>query len=279
MYRSDRLLSHIHRLRAQASAELHSAQSIPLPSLGDFAEQVSPFPLYKWQKEFLSTAAKKAVLVASRQSGKSYIAGLLCIYEALCRGKTLSLAVAPTMRQSMLLLLHAKTVFAAAYARGLTDIRIINESKTAIELDNESRLISLPGSSGATIRGYSRPDRITIDEAGYVDSSLLITTLRPMLAVNPDAGFLLIGTPNGSMGPFYEAAHSDEFKVWKIPAAVIPTISKKFLKRELFTLGQALFDQEYNCQFLQRHGAVINAKDIEYLFAPFKRAWKEESDD
>ena len=268
--------------RLQALAKIHGRRKhwrdMRLPGLLEFARKVSPFPLYEWQEQFLGEPAKKELLIASRQSGKSYTAALLSLYDALSKPASLTLCVAPTLRQSMLLVSHAKGIYADAMLKGLTTLSIVNDSKTAIELSNYSRLISLPGSSGATIRGYSKPNRILVDEAGYVTNEVLYTVLRPMLAVNPEASYMMLGTPNGATGGFYEASRSKEFNVRKIPATEIPTISSSFLKRELAALGDELYDQEYFCQFLQRHDAVFNAEAIAKTVAHYEDQWALDDD-
>ncbi len=54
----------------------------------------------KWQQEVLESTARQVILLCSRQSGKSTISALLALHTALYSPNSLTLVVAPAMRQS-----------------------------------------------------------------------------------------------------------------------------------------------------------------------------------
>ena len=66
---------------------------------------------------------------------------------------------------------------------------------------------ALPG-DGDTIRGFSSPALIIEDEGSYVSDGLY-RAIRPMLAVSAGR-LILLGTPNGRRGHFFESWQSDE---------------------------------------------------------------------
>jgi hypothetical protein len=77
-----------------------------------------------------------------------------------------------------------------------------SESALQLELENGSRIVSLPGKEG-TIRGYPGARLLAIDEAAWVPDDLYLA-VRPMLAVS-DGRLVALSTPHGTRGWFYEA--------------------------------------------------------------------------
>ncbi len=74
---------------------------------------------------------------------------------------------------------------------------------------------------------------------------------------------ILLGTPNGRRGHFFEAWQSDE--TWErieVPASECPRISPIFLEAEKAALGESWFRQEYECCFLDAVGALFRYEDI-----------------
>jgi hypothetical protein len=84
-----------------------------------------------------------------------------------------------------------------------------------------------------------------------------------MLAVS-GGRLILLSTPNGQRGHFYEAWESDEdWECVKVPATECPRITPEFLAAELAALGKTWFSQEYECQFVETVDAVFRMDDIE----------------
>ena len=127
-------------------------------------------------------------------------------------------------------------------------------------LGNGSRVVALPG-DGDTIRGFSSPALIIEDEGSYVSDGLY-RAIRPMLAVS-GGRLILLGTPNGRRGHFFEAWQSDEdWERIEVPASECPRISPAFLEAEKAALGSSWYKQEYECQFLDAVGALFKYEDI-----------------
>src|SRR5262249_44841310 len=152
--------------------------------------------------------------------------------------------VSPSQRQSPEL--FAKVI---DFLRVLEPVEQLDEdNKLSATLRNRSRIVSLPGDP-KTVRGFSGPALVIEDEAGYVGDEM-VAALRAMLAVGRGR-LILMGTPAGRRGHFYEACtgRADWERVF-LTAKDCPRISEEFLAQELAALGPLMFAQEYQGQFI-----------------------------
>jgi len=195
---------------------------------------------------------------ASRQSGKSLMSALLVAHTALYQPNALSLLVAPSERQSGEGFRRVKAIL-----RDLGEVPS-SESVLRCELRNGSRVVSLPGRE-QTVRGFSAPSLIVIDEAARVPDDLYVA-LRPMLSVS-QGRVVACSTPYGTRGWWYEAWRSTEaWERYRIPASEVPRISSEFLAEEERTLSRWEYLQEYCCSFEASSGAVFDLSDVEACF-------------
>jgi hypothetical protein len=108
---------------------------------------------------------------------------------------------------------------------------------------------------------------LIIDEAARVPDDLYFA-VRPMLAVS-GGRLLLLSTPFGQRGFFYEAWRADEaWERYEVPATMCPRISAAFLEEERRAIGAWWFDQEYLCQFRDTIDQVFSTADIEAAIDP-----------
>src|SRR5215213_204159 len=150
-----------------------------------------------WQEQFLRSSAVRVLLNCARQSGKSTMSALIALHRALYHPGSLVLCLAPALRQSQEL--FGKV---AGFYRDLgRPVAPQGERKLSLELENGSRIITLPGSE-KTIRGFSGATLLLVDEASRVDDGLYYA-IRPMLAVSGGA-LVMLTTPYGKRGVFYE---------------------------------------------------------------------------
>src|ERR671919_999621 len=137
-----------------------------------------------WQGDLLRSTAPRVLLNCSRQSGKSTMSGVMALHRALYHPGSLILCLAPALRQSQEL--FGKVL---GFYRDLgRPVAPQAERKLSLELENASRIVTLPGSE-KTIRGFSGAALLIVDEAARVDDELYFA-VRPMLAVS--GGVLLI---------------------------------------------------------------------------------------
>ena len=133
--------------------------------------------------------------------------------------------------------------------------KLIEDNRLSLQLENGSRVVSLPGSE-ATVRGFSKVDLIIEDEASRVSDDLY-RAIRPMLAVS-GGRLVLMSTPFGKRGHFFEEwTNGSDWHRVIIPATKCPRISKDFLDKELASLGEWWFQQEYMCQFVETEDHVF----------------------
>jgi len=165
-----------------------------------------------WQMELLRSRAQRALLLCTRQAGKSTVTALYALHAALYEPPALVLLLSPSLRQSGELFQKV-----AAFYRSLAAAAVTAEHQSALRLElvNGSRIISLPGKE-ETIRGYSGVRLLVVDEAARVPDELYYS-IRPMLAVSRGR-LIALSTPFGKRGWFFEAWHSD-------PAHAEPALS------------------------------------------------------
>lgn len=205
-----------------------------------------------WQKDFLRSSVRRVLLNCSRQSGKSSISALLAAHRALFYPSSLVLVVSPSERQSGELFRMVNGFLDRLHCPP----RKTEDLKTAFKLENESRVIALPGSE-TTVRGFAGVDLLIIDEAARVSDDL-IKSLSPMLAVS-GGRLVLLSTPFGKRGYFFDewtTGGTDWFR-FQIPASECPRISPAFLEQERRSLGEWHYLQEYCCEFSETRDAVF----------------------
>jgi hypothetical protein len=181
----------------------------------------------------------------------------MAVAEVLLYSRSLVLLVSPSLRQTGEIFLKATNIY-DALGRPVPETR---RTATTLELINGSRLVSLPGKPG-TIRGYSKPRLVVVDECAFVSDELVIA-LRPMLA-RSKGRLVLMSSPYGQRGEFYRAWTKGEgWHKTIVKADQCPAIPPEFLAAELRELGPRWFAQEYLCQFVAVVDAVFDPVAVE----------------
>jgi hypothetical protein len=152
---------------------------------------------------------------------------------------------------------------------------ITSDAVQKLEMANGSRILALPGDKGdgATIRGLSNCRLCLVDEASRISDDLM-GALRPMLAVNARGSLVMLSTPAGKRGVFYDTWHNG-YPAWtriRVPASECPRISKEFLDEELKALGPTRFAEEYELAFVDDLTAAFSTSIIDGIVDPNLRA-------
>ena len=220
-----------------------------------------------WQAEVLQSDSKRILLNCSRQSGKSTVTSILALHTATYQEESLVLCLSPTLRQSGELFRNVSRFYGVDPA-----IPSKSESALRLELENGSRIVSLPGKE-QNIRGMSKVSLLIVDEAARVPDSLYYS-VRPMLAVS-NGRLIALSTPFGNRGWWAEAWHSSEAWVkWEIPASKCPRIPAAFLEEERRVLGSYWFEQEYECRFLDAQSQLLKKEDVDLMFTQEVETWQ-----
>ncbi len=217
-----------------------------------------------WQRDLLRSQAKQMILNCSRQSGKSTISAVLGLHQAIYAPDSLVLLLSPSLRQSTELFRKMKDVYSALESPALP--KPVEESALRLEIDNGSRIVSLPGTE-QTVRGFSAASLLVIDEASRVEDALY-QSVRPMLAVS-GGRIILLSTPFGKRGFFHDVwtNGNDDWLRTKITADQCPRISREWLDNERKTIPEFWFRQEFGCEFVETSDQLFSYEDIQAIFS------------
>jgi hypothetical protein len=210
-----------------------------------------------WQVDLLHSTSDRILLNCCRQSGKSTMTGVIALHRAIYHPRSLILCLAPALRQSQEL--FGKVL---GFYRDLgRPVLPQSEGKLSLELENGSRIVTLPGSE-KTVRGFSGAALLIVDEASRVDDALYYA-VRPMLAVSGGA-LIMLSTPYGKRGVFFEEWQGGkDWEHYEVTAEECPRISAEFLAEERVALPARVYRQEYLCSFEEIEDQVFGYEEIE----------------
>ncbi|HUW11101.1 MAG TPA: terminase family protein [Anaerolineae bacterium] len=197
-----------------------------------------------------------------RQSGKSFMDAVRAVHQASLWSNSLVLIVSASLRQAGETFRKVLDVY-----HGLrTPIKRTDDSSSQMTLANGSRIITLPGKEG-TIRGYSAPSLIIVDEAAQCPDSLYYA-LRPMLATSRGT-LILSSSPFAKLGFFWEIwrKRTDLVDWWTImvTADECPRIDPAILAADKRAMSRQVFEREYYGKFMPVQGGLFTEEDIESM--------------
>lgn len=211
------------------------------------------------QKQILDPKNKRVIINCHRQWGKSTISSLLCFWRALFYERSLCLLVAPSLRQSS----ENFRKIADALETITPKPELDEENKLTLKFSNGSRIISLPGSQ-KTVRGFTAPDLIIIDEDAQADDDLF-GALLPMLTNSPNGRLVLASTPWGTRGHFYKiwTEGGSEWLKIRVIAEENPRVRPEVLEEARKSPnGMLWYRQEYCGEFITDEFSLFDAERI-----------------
>jgi hypothetical protein len=209
-----------------------------------------------WQVDVMRSTDPQLILNCHRQSGKSTTVALKALHTALYQRRALILLLSPSLRQSKELFRKVTDIY-RALDRPLPPI---TDNRLELELANGSRIVSLP-STEQTIRGFSGPRLVIVDEASRAPSALIVSVM-PMLAVS-HGSLALLSTPYGRRGFFYEAwTGKGNWKRVKRTVDQCPRVDPAWLAEQRLLMTDSEFKQEYMCEFGEIAGAYFSEQQI-----------------
>ena len=202
--------------------------------------------LDKWQEDVLRTETDVAMR-SGRQVGKTTIISIKASLYALNKPKTTTLIISATERQAYhlfeMILNYLFDNYKNKICKGAK-----KPTKHLITLTNGSKIYCLPaGQSGVGIRGYTI-DLLIADEAAYIPEEVW-TAVTPMLAVTGGQK-ILISTPKGKAGYFYERFSDPKYASFHISSEDCPRIPKEYLEQERKSMTKSEYAQEYLGEFV-----------------------------
>ena len=216
-----------------------------------------------WQLAALRSEAKQALFNCARQSGKSTVAACLAVHTACYTPGSTVLMVSRTLDHSGELFRRALAIYRSVGR----PVPALNETQLSLALENGSRIISRPGSSDTSARGYTS-NLLVIDEASRVPDELYYSA-TPVLA-KTGGRTLALSTPFGERGWWYEAWRAEhepweryQITGWELPHDWYKPSTPKFLAAEQLRLGMWWFAQEYECRFMRTEDQVFSHEVVD----------------
>src|SRR5215813_810311 len=192
-----------------------------------------------WQDTFLRAQRGASILaLTARQVGKTTTAAWAVAHAMVFMPGSLSVIACPAQRQSAEAVRRVRDILLKVGAK------LVSDNVYALELDNGSRVLALPGSDDS-IRGLTVDAWIVADEAARLSEDI-IAALRPMRARRRHARLAMLSTAWSRTDPFWMAWESDD-PSWMRLKATADTIQydPKLLAEERVAMGEEAFKREY----------------------------------
>ena len=210
--------------------------------------------LDKWQQEALEYTGNMAIR-AGRQVGKSTVISIKAAKHAIYNNNQSIMIISATERQAYLLfskvLMYINDNHKWAIKQGKD-----RPTKSEIKLKNGSIIRCLPtGLDGLGIRGYTI-NLLIADEAAFIPQDVW-PAVTPMIATT-GGKIILLSTPFGKQGYFYERFFDDNFKTWAISSEQVAesraepqrTFMLDFQEQEKKRMTKLQYAQEYLGEFV-----------------------------
>lgn len=225
-----------------------------------FSEKILNFYPYEYQKKTLRACIEKKRVVAifARQSGKSTIVAIFCLFWALAVPNQSVVICSPTQKQSGWLFDKIRGhIFQSRYLQ----TECLENYKTKISFKNGSRIQALTvGATGKSIKGATA-NILVMEESALIKDGIVNEVIMPMLAATDKKGGTIIqlSTPKGKNhfwkatlpNSGYEVIHVDYKECIKAGQ-----YTEKFIEDQKKTLTPDEFASEYLAVFTDAEGAV-----------------------
>jgi len=213
-----------------------------------------------WQSQVIKSKSKHIAIRAGRQVGKSTVVSLKAAIYALENPKKNVLVIASVDRQAQLLFEKIVETILILDKKQIGKGRD-KPTKHYMKLKNGTQIHCLPtGRSGYGIRGYTI-DLLIADEAAFIPEDVWVAVI-PMLATTK-GNIILLSTPFGKLGYFYECFQDDDYETWAISSEECPRISKEFLEKQKKRMTRLQYAQEFKGEFLEELQSFFKRELIE----------------
>jgi hypothetical protein len=253
---------HGYRRAADRPVRAAAGPAVPVPSCAAWAAQALGFAADPVQAAVLNGHHRRLLLLTCRQWGKSVVAAVRALWQALFFPGSLIVVVGPVENQATEL---NHKIYGFVARLGLA---VHGGGHGALRLcfPNGSRIVGL-SEVPDHVRGLSAPALILVDEAAFFRGDEILEALMPMLATRPDGAVWLMSTPKGQSGFFYDLWHATAGP-WhrvRVTAAEIPgRISAAFLAEQA-QRNPEKYRREYCCEFLAADGALFSREALAAL--------------
>jgi len=217
-----------------------------------FARRLLDFKPIRYQAALLKDPAKRIVARFSRQAGKTTTIAVRAIWFATVHPRTVTLIVAPSMRQSMIMMDRIQG-FLMGMPKKIRRRIIAKMQRTVIWFRNGSQIVALPNSPHL-LRGYTA-HQVICDEAAFFrdDELVFYNVLYPMLATT-DGQLIVSSTPWGKNTVFYKMNNNPEFSKHVVTANDVVKaglIKRSFIEEMRKQLPAERFRREFLSEFIE----------------------------
>ena len=178
-----------------------------------FGKRFLNFHALPYQEKVLTDGSKRIAVRMSRQAGKTTTIAVRAIWYAATHAKTLSLIVAPSLRQSMIMMDRVQSFLYGMKAQERRAI-VSKMQRTVIWFRNGSQMVALPCSPNL-LRGYTA-HQVLADEAAFFrdDEIIFYNVLYPMMATT-NGTLIASSTPWATKSVFYQMCKDEKLAdVW-----------------------------------------------------------------
>ena len=215
--------------------------------------------LLDWQKDALQDDARFKVIAAGRRCGKSHLAAVSLVLNALDGKPGKVFYVAPTQGIARDVMWHALFDIAG----DLIEWSNVNN----LEMDIAGNRIYLKGSDRPdSLRGGSLK-HLVLDEAAFIKEDVFNNILRPALS-DRMGSCIFIGTPEGRnwFYDLYEGAGEwEDYERWHLTTYDNPFVQRSEIDAAKKTLPRWSFNQEYMASFDAQGSEYFNEEDFEIV--------------
>jgi len=224
-----------------------------------FAETFLGFKPTPYQARLLEDKKKRIIVIWPRQSGKSTTLAARMIWYAATHERTLSLIVAPGLRQSMILMDRIQA-FLMGMAKPIRRRLIAKMQRTVIWFKKGSQIVALPNSPNL-LRGYTA-HQVLCDEAAFFrdDELVFFSVLFPMLQTT-DGTLIVSSTPWGKDTVFYRFAQNPAFSKHKINYGAVvraKLATQEYIDEMRRELPSERFRREFEAEFVEDEMAYLS---------------------
>jgi len=204
---------------------------------------------------------KYSVILAARQTGKSFIVSLWAFFRALELPNHTILVISPSERQSKNLIDKVKLHIQAVQRVKAQIVEDAKLNSLEVRFPNGSRIIALP-SKPETVRGFSGD--VIMDEAAFFEQGMEVyQAVFPTITRKAHYKLIAISTPKGKSDLFYflwQTAENNQ--LWFKYKLTILDAVKKGLNIDIDQLRQGIKNEdawktEYMCEFIDEAGAFL----------------------
>ncbi|HEY6331775.1 MAG TPA: terminase family protein [Blastocatellia bacterium] len=244
---------------------MYAANPAPMEAIKNALDPIRMGPavglgLEPWQEEVMNFRSSRLLLNCHRQSGKSTAVALRALWSGLY-DRSLVLLLSPSLRQSRELFKKVTM----AYEELGRPVPSAVDNQLELEFVTGGRIVSLP-SSEATVRGFSAPGLIIMDEASRIPAALF-EAIIPMQSIS-GGSLILLSTPWGKRGFFYEAwaGMKGAWRRIERRATDCPRMRPEGLADARLLLDENKFEREYLCKFTEADGQYFSERVLEKAF-------------